>query len=84
VVLSLVRTSGLAPVMRICDFHCMSKRATEDHRPRRSASAESALRAEIARLSRMTVEERITNALTMRKRFAWIQSEEPSSRANEK
>lgn len=70
--------------MRIGNFHGMSKRAAEDHRPRRSASAESALRAEIARLSRMTVEERIIDALTMRKRFAWIQSQEPSPRTSEK
>jgi hypothetical protein len=46
------------------------------HRPRRSACADAALRAEIERVSRMTVEQRITEALTMRERFAWIQPEE--------
>lgn len=39
---------------------------------RRSASADSALRAEIERVSRMSIEERVKAALSMRKRFAWI------------
>jgi hypothetical protein len=39
---------------------------------RRSACAEASLRAEIERLSRMTVEERITEALTMGRRFAGL------------
>lgn len=42
------------------------------HRPRRSASAEASLRAEIERVSRMTIEERIRAALTMKDRFSWI------------
>ncbi|MCH7226732.1 hypothetical protein [Haloferula sp. A504] len=50
----------------------MCERATAGHRPSRSASAEAALRAEIERISRMTVEERITAALTLRERFSWI------------
>jgi hypothetical protein len=37
---------------------------------RRSACADASLRGEIERLSRMTVEERITEALTMGSRFA--------------
>jgi len=37
---------------------------------RRSASADASLRGEIERVSRMTVEERITEALTMGSRFA--------------
>lgn len=44
-------------------------------RPRRSACSEAALRAEIGRVSRMTVEERVKAALTMRERFAWLQPE---------
>lgn len=40
---------------------------------RRSASAGSALRAEIERVSRMSIEERVKAALSMRKRFAWIE-----------
>ena len=42
------------------------------HRPRRSACAEASLQAEIGRLSRMTVEERIMEALSMGERFAWV------------
>lgn len=37
---------------------------------RRSACADASLRAEIERLSRMTVEERILEALNMGRRFA--------------
>jgi hypothetical protein len=37
---------------------------------RRSACADASLRGEIERVSRMTVEERITEALTMGSRFA--------------
>ena len=61
--------------MGICDDLRMSEDPSAFHRPRRSASAEAALRAEIQRISRMTVEERIIAALTLRDRFAWIQPE---------
>jgi hypothetical protein len=44
-------------------------------RPRRSACADAALRAELGRVARMTVEERVKAALTMRERFAWLQPE---------
>jgi len=62
----------------------MPKEDQAVHRPRRSASADAALRAEIERVSLMTVEERITAALTMRERFAWIQPEEKSRLSREK
>jgi hypothetical protein len=39
---------------------------------RRSVSAEASLKAEIERTRRMTVEERILAALSMRKRFSWV------------
>jgi hypothetical protein len=39
---------------------------------RRSASADAALKAELARVARMTIHERVTAALSMRDRFAWI------------
>jgi hypothetical protein len=39
---------------------------------RRSASADAALRAELARVARMTVQQRVTAALSMRDRFSWI------------
>jgi hypothetical protein len=69
--------------MRICDSPVISKAVAATHRPRRSASAEAALRAEIKRVSRMTVEERITAALTMRERFSWIQPEKKSQISSE-
>jgi hypothetical protein len=42
-------------------------------RPRRSASADAALAAELKRVSAMTIEERVKAALTMRNRFDWLQ-----------
>jgi hypothetical protein len=39
---------------------------------RRSESSDAALRAELARVTRMTIHERVTAALSMRDRFAWI------------
>jgi len=42
------------------------------HRPRHSACADAALRAEIKRIRGMTIEERIKAALSMRERFAWL------------
>ena len=41
-------------------------------RQRRSASAEAALRAEMERVGRMSVEERMKAALSMGRRFSWI------------
>jgi len=45
--------------------------ASEDA-PRRSASANASLAAEMERLRQMTIEERIKAALSMRDRFAWL------------
>ncbi len=42
-------------------------------RRRRSACAEAAFRAQQERIDRMTVEERVKAALSMRERFAWLQ-----------
>ena len=42
------------------------------HRPRRSACAEASLRAEIKRVGRMTIEERVKAALSMGERFSWV------------
>ena len=42
-------------------------------RRRRSACADASLRAELERVDRMTIEERIKAALSMRERFAWIE-----------
>lgn len=40
---------------------------------RRSACADAALGAEIERIIRMTIEERVMAALTLRERFDWLQ-----------
>lgn len=42
------------------------------HRHRRSACADASLRAEIERVERMTIKERVKAALTMRDRFEWL------------
>lgn len=39
---------------------------------RRSASADAALRAEIERVSRMSIEDRVKAALSMKDKFAWL------------
>ena len=44
----------------------------KQHRPRRSACADASLRAEIERVSRMTIEERVKAALSMWQRFSWV------------
>jgi hypothetical protein len=50
----------------------MSRTESEIPRRRRSASADAALRAELERIGRMTIEERVKAALSMRDRFAWL------------
>jgi len=50
----------------------MQQSEPQRHRPRRSGCAEAALRAEIERVQRMSVEERIKAALSMRQRFSWL------------
>lgn len=40
--------------------------------PRRSSCADAALRAELGRVSQMTIEERVKAALMMRQRFDWL------------
>lgn len=41
--------------------------------PRRSSSASESRKAEMERIERMTIEERIHAALTMSRRFSWLQ-----------
>jgi hypothetical protein len=50
----------------------MPQSEMELHRRRRSACADAALRAELERILRMTIEERVKAALSMRERFAWL------------
>jgi hypothetical protein len=45
---------------------------------RRSACADAALRTEIDRVNRMTIEERVKAALSMPERFSWLVAESPS------
>jgi hypothetical protein len=51
----------------------MPEAKSQHHRPRRSGCAEAALRSEIERVRRMTIEERIKAALSMGQRFSWLQ-----------
>lgn len=41
--------------------------------PRRSACADAAFKAELERVKRMTIEQRVKAALSMRERFAWLE-----------
>ena len=41
-------------------------------RRRRSACADASLRAELERVGRMSIEQRVKAALSMRERFAWL------------
>ena len=50
----------------------MRKKESGSPPRRRSACADSALRAEIDRVKRMTIEERIKAALSIRERFEWL------------
>lgn len=51
--------------------------------PRASACAEASLQAEIERVRRMTVEERILAALQLKARFAWLQPSRVEKRGQE-
>jgi hypothetical protein len=70
--LYFTRSSGLAGFRRFVHSMTMCKPEPEFPRRRRSASADAALRAEIERVSRMTIEERVKAALSIRERFAWL------------
>lgn len=48
---------------------------TRPHRPRRSDCAQASLRAEIERVDRMTIEERVKAALSMGQWFSWIKQD---------
>ena len=50
----------------------MSEKESEIPPRRRSACADAALRAELERIGRMTIEERVKAALSIRERFAWL------------
>lgn len=57
--------------------HCpamLDSKTCINPRRRRSACAEAAFRAQQERIDRMTVEERIKAALSMRERFAWLKA----------
>jgi hypothetical protein len=62
----------LAEAQELAYVERMSDPEMELPRRRRSACADSAQRAELERIKRMTIEERVKAALSMRERFAWI------------
>ena len=51
----------------------MSGSTPSIRQPRRSACGDAALRAEMDRVGRMTIEERVKAALTLRDRVDWLQ-----------
>ncbi len=50
----------------------MQASGSNPHRPRRSICADASLRAEIERVGKMTIEERVKAALSMGQRFSWV------------
>lgn len=50
----------------------MSEKQPGFPRSRRSASADAAFQAELERVRRMSIEERVKAALSMRERFGWL------------
>lgn len=62
----------LAESRQMAHVDDMSKSEMEIPRRRRSASTDAALKAELERIGRMTIEERVKAALSMRERFAWL------------
>jgi hypothetical protein len=74
-----MQMSGLAGRRVMGHSVVMPKKGSEMPRRRRSASADAALRAEIERVSRMSIEERIKAALSMRERFAWLPPKNPDT-----
>ncbi len=52
----------------------MKSPGPKNHRPRRSACAEASLQAEMERVDRMTIEERIKAALSMGQQFSSVMS----------
>jgi len=63
---------GLAGCRLVEHTGYMKQSEPPRHRPRRSGCAEASLRAETERYRRMTIEERIKVALSMRLRFSWL------------
>ena len=65
--------TGLARFGRVLHGLISMKQNLKFPRRRRSACADASLRAELERVGRMTIEERVKAALSMRERFAWIE-----------
>jgi len=66
------RVSMLAESRRKGHAGRMFQSEMEIPRRHRSACADAVLRAELERIVRMTIEERVKAALSMRERFAWL------------
>ncbi|HUF62238.1 MAG TPA: hypothetical protein VMN36_09200 [Verrucomicrobiales bacterium] len=71
--IAILKHKGLAPAKR-CGGESLQMEEVHSttHRPRESACAAAALRAEMERVGNMTIEERVKAALTMRQRFTWL------------
>jgi hypothetical protein len=65
---------AIVPVARIAT---MKQRMPAFPKPRRSASAALALRAEIERVKNMSIYERVQLALSLRSLHAWLPAERP-------
>lgn len=70
--LSVSSGSGLAERRRKEHAAPMPRPESQIPRRRRSACADASLRAEIERVGRMSIGERVKAALSMRERFAWL------------
>ena len=65
--------SRLALRRRLADVSGMTGKQSAFPRPRPSACADAAFKAELERVKRMTIEERVKASLSMRERFAWLE-----------
>jgi hypothetical protein len=68
-----IRVLALAGIRGVSHAANMAEaKSSPSSRHRRSASADAALRAELERIGKMTIEERVKAALSMQNRFAWL------------
>jgi len=74
----------LAQEKRLGHSFRMSGSKSSILRPRRSGCADSALRAELGRVSQMSIEDRVKAALSMRKRFDWLRPAKEQRYSGEK
>jgi hypothetical protein len=63
---------GLAASRGVIHGKYMPEASSRPSRRRRSVSANAALQADLERIGKMTIEERVKAALSMQNRFAWL------------